>query len=137
MTPQDMAATHAAAFTQSRPWSADEFADLLRSPRCFAVGHAQCFALGRVVADQAELLTLATHPDHQRAGLARSTLAQWRAVAYERGAVSAFLEVAVDNTPARAFYSADGFVENGLRKAYYSRRDGSAADAALMIRPLP
>ena len=29
MTPQEMAHIHAAAFTQSRPWSAKEIADLL------------------------------------------------------------------------------------------------------------
>lgn len=66
-----MAATHAAAFTQSRPWTTGEFAELLSSPLSLVVGDERCFALFRVIADEAELLTIATHPDHQRQGLAR------------------------------------------------------------------
>ena len=71
MTPQDLAHTHAAAFTQSRPWTADEFADLLANRFThYVVGNAQSFALFQVIADEAELLTIATHPSHQRQGLA-------------------------------------------------------------------
>jgi ribosomal-protein-alanine N-acetyltransferase len=105
MTPQDMAATHRAAFSQSRPWSAGEFASLLGSDLCFFVGKSHCFAVGRVVADEAELLTLATHTDYQRRGFARAILAQWRAQASDRGAVSAFLEVGAANPAAHPQYN--------------------------------
>lgn len=137
MTPQDMAATHAAAFTQSRPWSADEFAALLDQPHCFAVGDARCFALVRVVLDEAELLTIATHPGHQRQGLARAGMETWLAQAQARGATRAFLEVAADNGPALALYESCGFAPCGLRCGYYRREGTPAADAIIMARSLP
>jgi ribosomal-protein-alanine N-acetyltransferase len=131
-----MAAAHAAAFTQSRPWSAAEFTSLLESPLVFAAGDTRAFALVRVIADEAELLTIATHPDFQRRGLARALMDQWQAEAAARGAASGFLEVAADNSAALALYEACGFETSGLRRGYYKRADGTAADAVLMQRPL-
>ena len=58
MTPEAMAALHARTMTTPRPWSREEFAALLGSPGVFAVGEPTGFALGRVVLDEAELLTL-------------------------------------------------------------------------------
>ena len=132
-----MAATHAAAFTQSRPWSEAEFAGLLDSPLTFAVGDDRCFALVRVIVDEAELLTIATHPDHQRQGLARAVMQVWRTVAIQRGAEAAFLEVAADNAPACELYTSCGFSNCGNRPGYYSRQNGPAGDAILMRQALP
>ncbi len=136
MTPADMAATYAAAFTQSRPWSTQEFQTLLQSPHVFAAGDQRAFALVRVIADEAELLTIATDPAFQRQGLARQVMAGWQAEAARRGAVTAFLEVAADNTPAINLYESCGFESCGRRAAYYQRTQGQAADALLMQRDL-
>ncbi|MEL0438136.1 GNAT family N-acetyltransferase [Phycobacter sp. K97] len=135
-TPEEMAATHAAAFTQSRPWSAEEFAALLDSSLTFAAGDARCFALVRVVADEAELLTIATDPAHQRQGLARRAMDTWQHAAAARGASEAFLEVAADNMPAQALYQSCGFAHCGRRAGYYARKDAPAVDAVLMRRSL-
>lgn len=132
-----MAATHAAAFTGSRPWDAAEFAALLDQEFCFAVGDARCFALVRALAGEAELLTIATHPDHQRQGLARACMADWQARAHERGATRAFLEVAADNTAAIALYKMCGFEAAGLRRGYYRRAGQSPVDALVLSRDLP
>lgn len=137
LTPVQMAATHAAAFRQERPWSADEFAGLLQNSGCFAVGDARSFALVRVVADEAELLTIATHPDHRRRGLARAAMRDWMTRAAEMGARRAFLEVASDNLPAVALYESEGFAPAGMRRAYYRRAGGDPADALLMTCDLP
>jgi len=131
-----MATTHAAAFTQSRPWSETEFADLLDSPLTFAVGDARCFALVRVIVDEAELLTIACHPDHQRQGLARKLMSQWQDEATQRGAETAFLEVAADNAPACDLYKTCGFTTCGNRPGYYRRQNGPAVDAILMQQAL-
>ncbi|MBE1283267.1 MAG: GNAT family N-acetyltransferase [Rhodobacteraceae bacterium] len=131
-----MASTHAAAFNQSRPWTSEEFALLIEDQFCFAVGDPRCFAVIRVVAGEAELLTIATHPDHQRHGLAREVMARWQAAAFRRGAEVAFLEVARDNGPARALYQSCGFVESGMRRAYYARKTGPRVDAIVMTRSL-
>ena len=77
----------------TRPWSVDEFSALLQAPRVFLIGDATCFALGRIAADEAELLTLATDPDHRREGLARVALSAFHQAARDRGADAAFLEV--------------------------------------------
>ncbi len=135
-TPNEMAATHQAAFTQSRPWSADEFLSLLESPLTIAIGDARCFALVRVIADEAELLTIATHPAHQRQGLAHRVMDAWQQEASARGAIEAFLEVAADNMPAQILYAAHGFAECGRRTGYYARKDAPAVDAMLMRRTL-
>lgn len=127
-----MAATHAAAFATERAWSAEEFGDLLQHPGCFAVGDARCFALVRVVVDEAELLTVATAPEHRGQGLARRVMRQWMEQAAEHGATRAFLEVAADNTAARALYDDCGFSVVSLRPGYYRRPGKPPEDALLM-----
>ncbi len=137
ITPADMATTHAAAFTRSRPWGTGEFTSLLQHPACFATGDARCFALARVIADEAELLTIATHPDFRRQGLARLCMTTWQATAHQRGATRAFLEVGADNQGAIALYQAGGFKPCGRRKGYYRHNKGAPIDALVMARGLP
>jgi [ribosomal protein S18]-alanine N-acetyltransferase len=132
-----MADLHAVAFTQPRPWSRAEFADLLETPGCFATGSTDCFALVRVTLDEAELLTIATRPACLRQGLARACMIQWQASAHDRGATRAFLEVAADNAPAIALYESTGFAPCGTRTGYYRRENAHAVDALVMARPLP
>lgn len=136
-TPGAMAATHALAFAPSRPWQAEEFAALLEAPGSFATGDAACFALVRVIADEAELLTIATHPEHRRQGRARACMETWMAEATARGAMRAFLEVAADNPAAQALYLAMGFAETGRRPGYYPRPGRPAVDAVIMSCGLP
>ncbi|WP_372885841.1 GNAT family N-acetyltransferase [Shimia sp.] len=137
MTPKQLATIHDRAFAQSRGWSAGEFADLLRSPLCFLVCEAGGFALGRVIADEAELLTIATLPEARRQGIGRRMLAGFEADAATRGARSAFLEVAADNPAAIALYAAAGWQHAGRRRGYYARATGPAVDALVMTRSLP
>lgn len=126
-----LAATHRAAFAADRPWSAAEFESLLAAKGAILIGDAQSFALGRVVVDEVEILTIATHPRHARRGLARERLSRLLAEARSRGAGTAHLEVAADNAPALALYRATGFAEAGRRRAYYARESGKV-DAILM-----
>jgi len=62
VTPAALAATHAAAFLQERPWTESEFASLLTGRGAILTGDATAFAVGRVVLDEVEILTVATHP---------------------------------------------------------------------------
>ncbi|MCG7520150.1 GNAT family N-acetyltransferase [Ruegeria sp. Ofav3-42] len=136
MTPHDLADTHAAAFTQSRPWTAEEFADLLSNKFTHVVGNAKSFALFQVIADEAELLTIATHPDSQRQGQARKRMQEWHSKAKVLGATRAFLDVAADNLPAIALYTHFGYRPCGSRKGYYLRENNQKIDAILMDFPL-
>lgn len=135
-TPARLARLHHAAFADSRPWSAAEFAGLLSAPHCLLCEATDSFALARVIADEAELLTIATHPRQRRRGQARMLLARFHAEARARGATRAFLEVAADNAAARALYAGAGYREIGRRRGYYARPDGSKADALVLSRPL-
>lgn len=137
MTPEALAALHARAFSHPRPWSAAEFAGLLASPHVFVQGDARAFVLGRVVLDEAELLTIATDPDHRRRGHGAAMLAAFHAMARDRGAQRAFLEVAADNPAACALYRGAGYAEDGRRAGYYRSATGARIDALLFSRVLP
>ncbi len=136
MTPDALAALHAAAFTDQRPWSAAEFTTLLASPHVCLIAQPKGFALGRVILDEVELLTIATAPDARRQGIGRTLLAAFEAEAHRRGACLAHLEVAADNHAARALYAAAGWKDVGRRPAYYPRRDAPPADALLLHKCL-
>ena len=132
MSPEDLARTHAAAFTQSRPWTAQEFANLLENRFTHIVGAADSFVLFQVIADEAELLTIATHPDHQRQGLALRCMQNWHAQARILGASRAFLDVAAENRPAIGLYEQCGYSPCGRRKSYYLRENNQKIDAIVM-----
>lgn len=132
MTPADLARVHQECFTTPRPWNAAEFTALLASPGVFLVTRPGGFALGRVIAPEAELLTIAVAPTARRQGTGAALMADFTAQARRRGAEESFLEVAADNTAALALYARAGFVQAGGRKGYYSRPDGSAIDAIVM-----
>ncbi|WP_342773081.1 GNAT family N-acetyltransferase [Pararhodobacter zhoushanensis] len=138
MTPDALATLHGLCFTAPPPWSVRSFANLLDSPFTFLTHAAQgrAFALGRVIAGEAELLTLATDPDARRQGLARAQLAAFDAGAKARGAGTAFLEVAEDNIAARALYEGAGWVQTGRRPAYYVAVDGRSVAALILCKSL-
>ena len=134
MTPDRLAAIHAASFTVPRPWDATEFAALLDGPGVVLLTESEGFLLGRVVADEAEILTLAVHPAARRSGLGRALVAAFLAEAQRRGARRAFLEVAAVNTAALALYRSAGFIESGRRKGYFTSADRTRFDARVLSR---
>lgn len=137
MTPAQLAALHARCFTTPRPWSESDFAGFLQDPLAFLLTEGDAaFLLGRAVAGEAELLTLATAPESRRLGLGRKLVARFLYQARLRAAETAFLEVAADNAPARALYLASGFTESGRRKNYYENPQGGRTDALLMQRAI-
>ena len=136
MTPECLAAIHAQTMVVPRPWSVAEFAEILKSSRCILSVHSAGFALGRVVLDEAELLTLAVDPGQQRRGFGLICLNNFHLRALDRGASSAALEVAATNAPARALYQAAGYQEVGMRKAYYRMPAGPRIDAIVMKKDL-
>lgn len=131
-----MAHIHARAKLHGRAWSADEFRDLLSDPLTFVSADENCFALGRAVAGEAELLLIATDPAHQRNGLARAQLLAFESCARNRNAELVFLEVAETNTPARALYDSAGFKAIGTRQNYYQTPDGNRVSAVVMSKSL-
>lgn len=133
MTPEALARIHAQAFSSTRAWSAAEFRSLLDQPGMVLTGDDRAFALLRVTLDEAEVLTIATAPEHRRKGLARAVLAQAETAVQTLGAAVIFLEVAEDNDAARALYAQAGYAQIGRRPGYYLPKD-AAPVAALVLR---
>jgi ribosomal-protein-alanine N-acetyltransferase len=136
MTSAEMAALHALCFVTPRPWSEAEISDLLSSRFCFAIKAVSGFLLGRVVAGEAELLTIAVDPAARRQGIGTGLMRDFLAEAAKRGADSVFLEVADFNTSAQRLYLASGFTETARRRGYYHAPDGTRSDAVVMARTI-
>ena len=135
MTPDDLAALHRRCFRSPPPWSSADFATFLADPLAFLLVEGDAgFLLGRAVAGEAELLTLAVAPESRRLGLGRKLVARFHYQARLRGAEQAFLEVSAANAAAISLYESSGFHAAGRRRNYYLAEDGGRVDAILMLR---
>jgi ribosomal-protein-alanine N-acetyltransferase len=130
-----MARLHASLFPDA-PWRPPSFRELLAHPGAlaFAASAGESremvgFILGRVAADEAEILTLGVAPGWQRAGLGSLLVETLCRAATVRGASQLHLEVAAGNTAARALYHRFGFRETGRRSGYYAHAGAPAEDA--------
>lgn len=135
-----LAALHASCFDDA--WSVGAMADVLASPGAFAcialpTGEPEPspagFALARVVADEAELLSLGVHPSARRQRIGQALLDEVIRRADRLGATTLFLEVAETNEAARLLYVANGFSAVGRRPDYY-QRSNTVPVAALTLR---
>jgi len=135
------AAIHRTGF--AHPWSAGEFASLLASPTTLASaaldpasGRLRGFALSRLAADEAEILTVAVDPALRGHGVGRDLMREHLAHATLSGARAIFLEVDPDNDAAVALYRRFGFRDVGRREGYYRRPEGQSAAAIVMRKDL-
>lgn len=118
-----LAAMHGLVFEHD-PWTAAAFAALLGQPGTLALIHdSGGFIMMRAVLDEAEILTLGVL--EKRRGVGGELLREGLRRLQGAGARIVHLEVAVGNAAARALYEKHGFVQSGLRKAYYD--DGGDA----------
>lgn len=136
-----LATLHADAFPAGQAWTEGAFEDLLRldTTLAFAIDaddRPVCVLLIQYVSDQAEILTLATHPSCQRQGLAARLLAHGVKQLRQRAVDICFLEVAEDNPGAIAFYAQSGFIQTGMRPGYYKRPERAPVNAILMSMPV-
>jgi ribosomal-protein-alanine N-acetyltransferase len=137
----DCARIHAAGFAY--PWAPTELESLIADPNAVgtaaldpANGRLRGFALSRLAADEAEILTIAVDPGLRKAGVGRDLLRAHLEQVAAAGATRIFLEVDQDNAAALALYARFQFVKVGERKGYYKRPDGKAAAAQIMRRDL-
>jgi [ribosomal protein S18]-alanine N-acetyltransferase len=92
------------------------------------------FAISRIVAGEAELLTIVLEPDCRGSGLSAELLATHLRSVRQAGGETLFLEVAADNAPALALYRKAGFDAIGRRKGYYAASNGEPRRDALTMR---
>jgi len=102
------------------PWDEQSVRSLLAAPFGFAMLADSGFALGRVVAGEAEILSLGVWPEARGKGLGGALLDRLIQESRARGAGTLLLEVAANNVPALALYHRRGFIEIGRRRAYYA-----------------
>ncbi len=116
-----LAAIHRAAFPPSEAWGTDAISLQLALPGAFGlIDERGGMLLGRVAADEAEVLTLAVAPLVRRHGIASHLLVAAQAEVRARGGSAIFLEVAAGNAAALALYRRSGFVDVGRRRRYYA-----------------
>lgn len=124
---------HRLCFDKS--WTYDDFHHFLSDERMFLFVHGVItlpdgLILGRVAADEAEVLTLCVRNACRRQGVAVRLLQSGIEKAAEMGATHLFLEVSEENEAARNLYQAVGFEQVARRRDYY----GNGLNALILKR---
>ena len=133
-----LSAIHTASFHEG--WTQADFETWLSRAEAICVvaeqaGEVASFGLALAAGSDAELLSIASVPAQRSRGLGRQIMRALDVEAGRRGLDRWILEVARNNLPAIGLYSSEGFVEIGLRKAYYPSETGRI-DALVMSRPV-
>jgi ribosomal-protein-alanine N-acetyltransferase len=132
----DLSRIHAASFDDG--WTIEDFTTWLSRPEGIAMiapseREPVAFGLALEAGADAELLSIATDPALRRGGWGRQIFRALDEEALARGLERWILEVARNNVAAQGLYRSHGFVEIGVRKAYYKTSDGRV-DAIVMSR---
>lgn len=141
MTPAHLDAVCAIeSVSHPTPWTRGNFIDSLDGGHVALVMQeadtVRGYAVLMPLPGEAELLNITVAPEFRGNGLGRRLLDQVCAEAQARGAERLFLEVRASNTPAHTLYLRNGFIEVGLRRAYYALPGGGREDAILMAKTL-
>ena len=126
----DIAALEPLCFTD--PWSHAGIENAVTSPLgcwyCAYLGKKLLGAFGaQVIAPEAEILTVGTHPDYRHRGVARALLDAF--FTENPNVDTVFLEVRRSNIAAQKLYAGYGFTAYGVRPSYYEH---PVEDAILM-----
>ncbi len=138
-----MARLHGASFDDA--WSEEVLADLLKLTGTKALLYVEKgepsrylgFVLFRVILGEAEILTIASNPEHRRGGIASALLEKLLDDLMGEGCSSLVLEVSATNDAAIGLYRNAGFLSVGQRASYYRITNDQRQDALIMRRDLP
>lgn len=89
-------------------------------------GRVVGFAVGRVIADEAEVMKIATLEKYRRQGIAREMMTELLDKMRDKGAVTCYLEAASHNHAAISLYESFGFEKVYVRELYYGDDDAIA-----------
>jgi [ribosomal protein S18]-alanine N-acetyltransferase len=134
-----LAQLHGASF--HRGWGEGEFEAMLTERNTLVhrlrLGRKVIgFAVSRLAADEAEILSIAIDASQRGRGLSRNLLLTHMGHLAGRGVRRIFLEVEENNQPARRLYESAGFAVVGIRERYYQQPGGEQLNALLMRRDL-
>ena len=136
----DLLAIERASFTC--PWSEESFREALNADAVsvFAAsgvsGEITGFAVLLTVADEGELMNIASAPAYRRTGVGQALLSRCFGECEARGVTSLYLEVRESNAAARSLYLKNGFTVYGTRPHGMKYPDGSYDNDYLMIKML-
>jgi len=125
------------------PWSRSQFEKEIQNPfsgkfiaKIIHKGEevVAAYIIFWVVADEAHILNIATHPDFRRRGIARALLSFTLSRLKEKGVREIFLEVRRSNAPAQKLYHDFGFKKIGIREGYYGNNNEDAIIMALEVK---
>jgi ribosomal-protein-alanine N-acetyltransferase len=134
-----LAELHGASF--HRGWGEGEFETMLTERNTLVhrlrLGRKVIgFAVSRMAADEAEILSIAIEAGHRGRGLSRNFLLTHLGHLAGRSVRTVFLEVEENNQPARRLYERAGFGVVSRRERYYRQASGEQLNALLMRRDL-
>ncbi len=117
------------AMVEPTPWTARDFADVLKNNWSCDVleledGSIGAWAVVMPNLDEAELLTIGVRPDLQGRGYGRAMLNRMIDAMRTQKRTRCHLEVRESNVRAIALYETSGYVRVGLRKNYYRTAEG-------------
>ena len=136
----ELARIHAASFY--RGWPVEDFVRFLGDKTtptyvaCDAQRRIAGFALIRLAADEAELLSIAVDSRWRGKGVGNALMKAVFGDLMLSPAKRMFLEVDEHNVAAVALYKRLGFSTLSVRKGYYARPDGTSSSALVMARDL-
>lgn len=113
------------------PWTWESMVFEISHPLSVSVvewrdGKVVAFAVGRVIADEAEVMKIATLEKYRRQGIARLMMTELLDKMRAKGALTCYLEAASKNSAAIALYKSIGFEEVYVRELYYGDDDAVA-----------
>lgn len=121
------------------PWSLGIFRDCLLAGYHSIVldvgGAVTGFSIMSAAAAEAHVLNICVHPAARRYGYGRRLLNALIVKAHELEVEQVFLEVRPSNVPALKLYRSAGFIEIGVRPAYYQAAFGRE-DAVILSAQL-
>jgi ribosomal-protein-alanine N-acetyltransferase len=134
-----LAQLHGASF--HRGWGESEFESMLGETNTLVhrlrLGRKTVgFAVSRIGADEAEILSIAVDQRCRGQGLSHNLLLTHLGHLAGRGVRTIFLEVEENNRPALSLYKRAGFTVVGRRERYYQEPGGEQLNALLMRRDL-
>ncbi len=130
-----LADLHAVLFPDS--WDAEAFRTLMATPGTLgflATGEDAPVGMvvGRVAADECEILTIGVISEARQRGIAGALLDALVEAVRRAGAWQIFLEVGLSNEAARRLYASRRFYEVARRPGYYGSQKGPREDALVL-----
>ena len=120
----------------SVPWSLDSISYEIENPLAkyviaqdLSTNEVVGFAGVWIVAGEGDITNIAVHPSYRKQGIASQLLSKLLKICKDTNCNDITLEVRVSNTPAQNLYTKFGFVNEGIRKKYYS---DNGEDAIIM-----